>query len=316
MGSLGKKFVLSLVLCSLICLFGAQTVSAVNTTFGYGAGDGNLGDYLTAIGAYSGDSNSGDFVSVFGVYAGYGNSGNNLTAVGYDSGRDNDGGDVIGIGNKASYSNEGDNAICIGKHAGHSNEGDNVILFGEDAGADNTGDNVVAIGYEAGKDNSDDDQFIVKQANVNSVPLIQGDFDSGRIGIGTSNPARMLHVQGSNGVLRLDRDANAPSMIFARFPTGNYATPYKAFHQGVIASGADEGYYFISDLHQAVAGAGNMRLVIDTDGNVGIGTTNPSSKLAVNGDLNVNGSIFAEDGIAGNCLNVSYVGGMAVDCND
>jgi len=43
-------------------------------------------------------------------------------------------------------------------------------------------------------------QFIVKQANINATPLIQGNFSTGNVGIGTTTPASILHIdKGSSG---------------------------------------------------------------------------------------------------------------------
>jgi len=64
----------------------------------------------------------------------------------------------------------------------------------------NTADDVVAIGYQAGKSNDVDNQFIVKQANINAVPLIQGDFSTGNVGIGTTTPQNTLNVVGDANV--------------------------------------------------------------------------------------------------------------------
>jgi len=55
---------------------------------------------------------------------------------------------------------------------------------------------VVAIGYQAGKDNTVSNQFIIKQTNINAVPLIQGDFATGYVGIGTTSPGVALDVNG------------------------------------------------------------------------------------------------------------------------
>ena len=117
----------------------------------------------------------------------------------------------------------------------------------------------------------------------------------GNVGIGIASPARMFHVQGNNALWRLDRDANSPALALHRFPSGDFSTPWKGFILGVSASAADNGYFFISDFHQGVSGSGSdKRLVIDNTGNMGIGTTSPTEKLDVVGNIKVTGLV---DGI-------------------
>ncbi|MDD4050248.1 MAG: hypothetical protein PHX47_04575, partial [Candidatus ainarchaeum sp.] len=67
-----------------------------------------------------------------------------------------------------------------------------------EAKRNNTANDVVAIGYQAGRDNTVANQFIIKQANINAVPLIQGDFASGNVGIGTSSPDASALLQVSS----------------------------------------------------------------------------------------------------------------------
>jgi hypothetical protein len=102
------------------------------------------------------------------------------------------------------------------------------------------------------------------------------------VGIGLNNPARQLHVRGENAIFRLDRWVNSPGFIISRMQYG-IAAPLKTFHVGVKAWGVDEGRFFIEDLHTAEGGDGDVRLAIDEDGNVGIGTIYPDVPLQVVG---------------------------------
>jgi len=110
-------------------------------------------------------------------------------------------------------------------------------------------------------------------------------YNNGYVGVGTSLPQRSVHLRGSNTTMRIDRDADTVGFMLHRFPTGNYTTPWKGYLLGVNASGPNNGYFLISDYAQAVAGGNTIRFVIDNSGSVGIGTTAPAYKLAVNGSI-------------------------------
>jgi len=84
--------------------------------------------------------------------------------------------------------------------------------MGYEATKDNSGNDVVALGYQAGKDNTIDNQFIVKQANINAVPLIQGDFSTGNVGIGTTDPSEKLEVSDGSKGLTIDPTAASPTI--------------------------------------------------------------------------------------------------------
>jgi hypothetical protein len=131
--------------------------------------------------------------------------------------------------------------------------------------------------------------------------------DSGNVGIGITNPARLFHVQGDNAIWRIDRDRDSSALQFHRFPVGDYTTPLKGFYMGVNASASNDGEFFISDYGTAVSGSGaTRRLTIGNTGNVaissnltvgtanlhvdtqtgfvGVGTTNPDTKLHLEGN--------------------------------
>jgi len=117
------------------------------------------------------------------------------------------------------------------------------------------------------------------------------------VGIGTDYPVRQLHVSGSNAVFRLDRSVNSPGFIISRTQAG--VGPLKTFFCGVTAWGQDEGRFVIEDLHQATGGSGDVRLAIDENGNVGIGTTTPAQKLTVVGTVeSTSGGFKFPDGSA------------------
>jgi len=177
------------------------------------AGYLNSGDYQTAVGHYAGRSNTGFAQTAVGHQAGYFNTGTRQVALGNHAGNGNTGIEQIALGYYAGYSNTGNYQTAVGHFAGNSNTGTHQTALGYYAGyynsghrvtgvgyeatRDNTANDVVAIGYQAGMDNAVANQFIIKQANINATPLIQGDFLSGNVGIGTTSPQEKLDVNGN-----------------------------------------------------------------------------------------------------------------------
>ena len=105
------------------------------------------------------------------------------------------------------------------------------------------------------------------------------DSSNNRVGIGTASPASMLHISGNDPQIRLvDTDTAANSRISASSSVG--------------------GIFLMADQDNAVAGSvigfyvdGSIRATIDSDGDLGIGTTNPNERLTVSGNASITGSI-------------------------
>jgi hypothetical protein len=183
-----------------------------------------------------------------GASAGYNNTGNTQTAIGYQAG----------------HSNEGNYQIAIGYQAGDANTGNYQTAIGYQAGKGNSGDNLVAIGYAAGYPNTLDNQFIVKHSLASATPLIQGNFQSGSIGIGLALPQANLHVSGniwasgSNGNITASANISASGTITANSFVGdgssltgvnNYVLPTDlAGDSPSINTGALTGATVISNL--------------------------------------------------------------------
>jgi len=122
-------------------------------------------------------------------------------------------------------------------------------------------------------ENADTDAlFFLKNASGAIKVEIDSDGDSyfngGNVGIGTTSPYTNLEVAGSglDSIIRL----------YAASGTANIRT-WEMRAVGV----AGEGLIFrqVNDANNSYTN----RMLIDTDGNVGIGTTSPSSKLTVSG---------------------------------
>jgi trimeric autotransporter adhesin len=135
-----------------------------NTYFGYRAGYRSHGFNSVAIGAYAlHDANLGL---------------NNI-AIGYQSLPSNKtGSDNVALGANTLYNNiTGSQNISIGTEAGLNSLGDGNVFIGHKAGIDEIGDNKLYI------DN-----------NFSSIPLLFGDFETGRIGINTKEPESALSI--------------------------------------------------------------------------------------------------------------------------
>lgn len=127
-------------------------------------------------------------------------------------------------------------------------------------------------------------------------PFVRLHVTGGRVAFGdslNSNPAhvlgaeRALNLVSTDAVMRIVRvaaniDTAAPSLEFGH-ATGSGSTEYTTFWDIFLNSG---GMHF---RHRATGASwhNSTRLTINNSGNVGIGLTNPTAKLHINGDLTV-----------------------------
>jgi len=107
---------------------------------------------------------------------------------------------------------------------------------------------------------------------------------SGQVGIGTTSPARLLHLDGSvEEVLRIGNTGNTGAIHFFEGSTRRGILGYS--NGSSIATAADAGDMVLrveggNKLHLGVGG--QVALSVDDSDNVGIGTTSPFSKLSIN----------------------------------
>ncbi|MCD7972186.1 MAG: hypothetical protein LUG18_05895 [Candidatus Azobacteroides sp.] len=112
------------------------------------------------------------------------------------------------------------------------------------------------------------------RSNGNSDPIVTFTPD-GNIGIGTTNPTSKLCINGETVINESLKVTN--SLLFGTDPL-NPAKRLKLMFTGTD-SHIDYGgklYYHSNDITKPV-------MVVDTDGNIGIGITDPQNKLDVNG---------------------------------
>jgi len=119
--------------------------------------------------------------------------------------------------------------------------------------------------------------FGIKKGEVETnVMTIDG--ATGNVGIGTTSPANLLHVNGSG---RFETDA-----LVGRSGGGSVK-----FGAGSLS------YIYGQDTTLQLKSNGNLGIGIDSDGNVGIGTTSPGAKLDVAGAILSTGTTAPSSGV-------------------
>ena len=106
-------------------------------------------------------------------------------------------------------------------------------------------------------------------------------LNTGNVGIGTTTPARGLHLYGSNSVGSPELEISNTSMV----------TGAKNFNIAADTTGTD--HWDIRTLSDDSNAAADTFITLQTGGNVGIGTTNPLNKLHVNAGTDINFRIRA-----------------------
>ncbi len=175
-------------------------------------------------------------------------------------------------------------------------------------------------------------------------------YNSGSVGIGTTNPLSLLDINTTNytgAILTLDagivnattqmaRSIGKPLMKLGKTSysstAGDYygigfgysPTDFNCAEIGVLitsVSGQETGDIVFSTRPNTTNVAPTERMRIKSDGNIGIGTTNPNYKLDVNGDVYVgNNSYFLSDHTGtpssqffGKKYNNTILGGMEIE---
>ena len=102
---------------------------------------------------------------------------------------------------------------------------------------------------------------------------------NGNIGIGTTTPGTEFHLKGTGEVaLRIEGDANSSA---AQLETSIAGVRRWTFGSTGNNHPTPNAFYFYQDTNRSNSGISQTRMLINEDGNVGIGTTTPTARLHV-----------------------------------
>jgi hypothetical protein len=260
-------------------------------------GSGNI-----FVGVLAGEVNTGSHNTFVGEGAGFHNTtGCANTFLGYQAGFHKTTGlyntfvgDIAGVSDTSGWENTfigtgagqdhttGNCNTFVGAYAGtFNNTGTHNTFLGRDAGFDNTGSGNVFIGYDAGHLETGSNKLYIANSDTNP-PLIYGDFATGYVGLGITNPTRKLHIVGINPRILIEASSMSPEVNFKN--SGDSDAEIWALYK----HGTTDDFRFYQN--------GDKVTIQNSTGNVGIGTTNPGYKLDVNGDINVAGSYNIKKG--------------------
>ncbi|WP_408097911.1 beta strand repeat-containing protein [Peredibacter sp. HCB2-198] len=109
-------------------------------------------------------------------------------------------------------------------------------------------------------------------------------YSTGNVGIGTTTPTATLHVKktGIEAGIELESDTASSAVTLRSTNTG---VDYQMISDTI-------GRFIIADLNTE-----NIRMAILNNGNVGIGTVTPGTKLTVSGDISTSGALRMASGV-------------------
>lgn len=140
------------------------------------------------------------------------------------------------------------------------------------------------------------------QVNGNDVVTVNA---SGQVGVGTSSPSYKVDVA---GVIQSKPASGTYGQIILNNQTSGSWKSLLSFHNGATAKwelGVDPANNGTNSLYFWDSAASSTRMLIDSAGNVGIGTTSPGNKLDVVGNISCSNQILLGSGVNNeNCVQI------------
>jgi len=171
--------------------------------------------------------------------------------------------------------------LTLTKPTGEGNAIQNLGLVGKVSGGNSGSLTVASIMRQNDVPNLPTGKIWIGDGNTIVSDTVYVDEPNNRVGIGTTSPATKLHVSG--GDIRIDDTERI------EFGAGGVRINNDA--AGRMYQRAPLGFYWET--------TGGYRMVLNSSGNVGIGTTSPSYKLDVSGDAYVDETLNIETTISG-----------------